>query len=350
MPPDRGLMTKQMSGVKGVKKRITYALTTNADGSEQLPPFIIGKAARPRAFKRKTGAQLGFLYRNNAKAWMTTKLYREWLTNVDAQMRLQKRHILLLQDNFSGHNPPKHLTNVRVENFVPNLTAHVQPMDAGVIRCFKAHYRRYCMQRALDRYDEGITPSDIYDIDQLQAMRLADLAWKQVTPKTIANCWRKSGILPDRSHPSESAPAIDDESDDANDAEKGLLDSLEQLQEVGVLQKSNTVDLEDLVHNPAEQIIEDATDEEIADAVRKLHQAEEDREKNGGDDDEEIDPKPSRQEALQAVSTLSRYLADLDDPFARSLEAALSSFGRETRREATEHMITTKITDYFRSA
>jgi hypothetical protein len=92
MPPDRGLMGQQMSGAKGIKKRITYALTTNADGSEKLPPFIIGKAERPRAFKRKTGRQLGFLYRNNAKAWMTTVLYQEWLQNVDQNMR----HILLL--------------------------------------------------------------------------------------------------------------------------------------------------------------------------------------------------------------------------------------------------------------
>jgi hypothetical protein len=77
MPPDRGLMDRQMAGVKGVKKRITYTLTTNADGTEKLPPLIIGKAARPRAFKKRTAAQLGFLYRNNAKAWMTAKLYRE---------------------------------------------------------------------------------------------------------------------------------------------------------------------------------------------------------------------------------------------------------------------------------
>jgi hypothetical protein len=165
-----------MSGVKGVKKCITYALTTNADGSEKLPPFVIGKAERPRAFNKKYGAQLGFLYRNNAKAWMTTVLYQEWLRDVDRDMRQAGRHILLLQDNFKGHDAPDDLTNVHVENFAPNLTAHVQPMDAGIIRCFKAHYRRYFMQQALDRYDEDIPPAKIYDINQLEAMRIADLA------------------------------------------------------------------------------------------------------------------------------------------------------------------------------
>jgi hypothetical protein len=86
MLPDRGLMDRQMSGVKGIKKRITYALTTNADGSEKLPPFIIGKAARPRAFKHKTGQQLGFLYANNATVLMTEAFYREWIKDLDRTM------------------------------------------------------------------------------------------------------------------------------------------------------------------------------------------------------------------------------------------------------------------------
>ncbi|KAG6882395.1 hypothetical protein C0993_010723, partial [Termitomyces sp. T159_Od127] len=58
MPPDCGLMDKQMSGVKGDKKRLTYAFTMNGTGSEKLPPIVIGKAKQPRPFNRKTGAQL----------------------------------------------------------------------------------------------------------------------------------------------------------------------------------------------------------------------------------------------------------------------------------------------------
>jgi hypothetical protein len=350
MPPDRGLMDKQMVGVKGIKKRITYALTTNADGTEKLPPLIIGKSECPWAFKRKTGAQLGFLYRNNAKTWMTAGLYREWLKALDQKMRKQKRHILLLQDNFSGHKPPKTLSNVRVENFAPNLTTHIQPMDAGIIRCFKAHFRRFTTQRALDRYNEGITPGEIYDIDQLQAMRLADLAWGKVMKDTIANCWRKSGILPTnfapsddeasdndddnqtiRNHRQNSGGNADEETDPAiKDAEAALAQVLSELVVVGVLQQKNLVDIEDLIHMPEEQVVEDSTDEDIFEAVQKIWNGEQDWEKNGGDDDEEVEPKPGRKEVLQAASILRKYIADLDDPFARQMEAMLSIFGRET--------------------
>jgi DDE superfamily endonuclease len=47
MPPDQGLVDKKYSGIKGTKVRLTYAFTSNADGSEKLSPFIIGKAEKP---------------------------------------------------------------------------------------------------------------------------------------------------------------------------------------------------------------------------------------------------------------------------------------------------------------
>lgn len=109
--PDRGLSNEKSSGVKGSKVRLTYAFAVNADGSHKLEPFVIGKAKQPRSFDRRTAAALGFYYRNNAKAWMTTVLYREWITKWDAELRLANRHVLLLQDNFSAHNPPDDLTN-----------------------------------------------------------------------------------------------------------------------------------------------------------------------------------------------------------------------------------------------
>ena len=76
MPPDRGLATAQFSGQKADKHRITYAFTANADGSEKLPPLIIGHARKPRAFKKKEGKDLGFDYWWNKKAWMTASIFQ----------------------------------------------------------------------------------------------------------------------------------------------------------------------------------------------------------------------------------------------------------------------------------
>ena len=349
MPPDRGLANKLTSGVKGKRNRLTYLVVTNADGSKKLPPLIIGKAQKPRAFTNKTGAQLGFHYRSNAKAWMTSTIYQEWLLDWDRALRNEDRKILLLQDNFSGHVIPEQLTNIHVINFEPNLTAHVQPNDQGIIRCFKANYRAKYIQRAIDLYETNITPSQIYDINQLQAMRLAEDAWNEVDTMTIRNCWHKANILPDTdsSSPSSSiCPSLPISSlihttetlnDPCSQAEKRITEALDELEATGALQRSNRMDLAELL-NPAVEAHDlfEATDEDIFQAVMDAKMA---REANrGGDSDEVADdsayvpsrPRPTRNEALQATLLLRDYINELDDSFARKLEVMLGSFGRRT--------------------
>ena len=75
MPPNYGLLKKATLGVKGNKMQLTYAFTINADDSEKLCPFIIGKAIKPCAFQKKSDGKLRFYYCNNNKAWMTITLY-----------------------------------------------------------------------------------------------------------------------------------------------------------------------------------------------------------------------------------------------------------------------------------
>jgi hypothetical protein len=76
-PPERGLATEKMSGKKKDKFRITVGFACNADGSEKMPPFYIGKAAKPVCFDRRSPNTYGFYYRNNKKAWMTAVLFEE---------------------------------------------------------------------------------------------------------------------------------------------------------------------------------------------------------------------------------------------------------------------------------
>lgn len=366
LPPDHGLADKKSSGVKGQKVRLTYAFTANADGSEKLEPFIIGKAHKPRPFNKKTGPQLGFYYRSNAKAWMTTDLYQEFLRRWDQRLdqQIPPRKILLLQDNFSGHIVPEGLKNIRVENFAPNLTAHVQPMDQGIIRCFKAHYRAKYIKRAIARYDEGITPSDIYNIDQLRAMRLADAAWWEVDTTTIRNCWRKSGILPNMdtaaitTNPTIPISALihnaicEEDTDVIPHVEQQVNDALDELVERGALQRSNQMDIEALL-NPAGEMeqINEATDEEIFKAVMEAHGECENVGIMGSDDVGDSGPAkhcPTPKEALRAISLITDYIDTINNPIARKLEGLLGSLSHEICLERSRGMKETVITDYFR--
>jgi len=65
------------------------------------------------------------------------------------------------------------------------------------------------------------------------------------------------------------------------------------------------------------------------------------------DSDLLVELGPARNEALQAVLILKRYVQDLDDPFARKLEMMLGSFGQRMRIAGMQSMKDSKLTSYF---
>ncbi len=85
---------------------------------------------------------------------------------------------------------------------------------------------------------------DIYKINQLEAMCLADDAWSFVTPATHRNCWQKAGILPPSPDPTPSSDSnsrhpvmnIDNLLNPAQAAEHELNLELNHLIECGGLQ------------------------------------------------------------------------------------------------------------------
>lgn len=84
------------------------------------------------------------------------------------------------------------LENIHLEPLAPNMTSFVQPLDAGIIQYFKAHYRRAFCIRAIELDDAG--KDDIYKINLLEVILMAKVAWDAVTPKTIRNCWNHTCI------------------------------------------------------------------------------------------------------------------------------------------------------------
>jgi hypothetical protein len=95
-------------------------------------------------------------------------------------------------DNFSAHNISYTPRNVRIEHFEPNLTPFVQPLNAGIIHCFKAHYRYAFCLCAIELDDAG--EQEIYKINLYEAMVMARGAWNAVESATIRNCWDHTKI------------------------------------------------------------------------------------------------------------------------------------------------------------
>lgn len=180
-------------GGKHSKVRITLVVGANCDGSEKLPLLVIGKSKKPRCFKSvKT---LPVIYKANKKAWMTSLIFEEYLQLLDESFLKQNRRVLIFVDNCPSH-PKSVISNlkaIKLVFFPVNMTSKVQPMDLGIIKNTKCHYRKKIVMKILKDIDEG---TDLKKISLLDAIIEVTDAWNNVTAKTITNCFRKAGFQP----------------------------------------------------------------------------------------------------------------------------------------------------------
>jgi uncharacterized protein YfbU (UPF0304 family) len=122
---------------------------------------------------------------------MTSELFTEWLLRIEKQMKIQKRKILLFIDYCSAHNIIPTCQAVKVKFLSPNTTSKLQPLDQGIIKTFTTLYKKEIVRKIIsDMDDEKSTAVDI-----LQAMRIVDKIWRNVTTTTIVNCFRSCGFV-----------------------------------------------------------------------------------------------------------------------------------------------------------
>ena len=177
-------------GGKKAKDRLTVLLCSNADGSDKMTPLVIGKSRKPRCLKNVKAIPVN--YDANKTAWMTSNIFTEWLKKIDKDMIKQKRKILLFMDQSPTHPQEiDFLQNVKIIFFPANCTSKLQPLDLGIIKSFKVHYRKRLIQHALQNITTGNTNKKI---NVLESFNMISLAWRQVKSKTIKNCFIKGGF------------------------------------------------------------------------------------------------------------------------------------------------------------
>ncbi|EXX53371.1 hypothetical protein RirG_244560 [Rhizophagus irregularis DAOM 197198w] len=101
-------------------------------------------------------------------------------------MKRQNCKILLLADNAPTHllDETIQLSNIKVYFLPPNTTAHLQPLDAGIINSFKAQYRKLLVANRVETYDLAQkSGSNITPVDILDAITFVSEAWNIVKSK-----------------------------------------------------------------------------------------------------------------------------------------------------------------------
>ena len=192
MKPEYSLYVRgaKSSDDKKCKDRLTILFCTNADGSDKHMPFVIGMSKKPRCFQGVK--KLPVAYDANNSAWMNTDLFQKWLLSFDTRMKIFKKKIILFLDNFSGHKVTNlNLENIRIEFYPPNCTSILQPLDQGIIRAFKNHYRTKLLSKIISKIDRVEIDDEINILDALEFL---SIAWKMISQQTIINCFSVSGL------------------------------------------------------------------------------------------------------------------------------------------------------------
>src|SRR5689334_21717280 len=79
---------------------------------------------------------------------MRSDVFSKWLHALNNDMHEQERQIALLIDSAPSHGDSENLglSNITIIRLPPNTTSLTQPLDAGIIRSFKAHYSQEMLQ------------------------------------------------------------------------------------------------------------------------------------------------------------------------------------------------------------
>lgn len=192
---------KSAPGFKAIKDRLTLIFCTNAAG-HMIKPGLVYRSQNPRALKYKDKACLPVFWQSNRKAWVTAVLFTQWFHQcfiTEVKRYLEKEElpfkVLLILDNAPGH--PVSLgtedKNVEVLFLPPNTTSLLQPLDQGVIRCFKAIYIRQVFEMLYTMANEC---PDIGLMECWKSFTIADAilfikgAMEELKSETIIACWK----------------------------------------------------------------------------------------------------------------------------------------------------------------
>jgi len=177
---------------KRSKDRITVMLCCNMTGSQKIRPLVIGHAENPRCFKHIRSLPVDYCW--NKKAWMTSKIFETWITEMDTKFQKENRKVIFFFDNCSAH--PKDIQTklcaITLHFFPPNLTSILQPMDRGIIRSLKVHYRNDIVVKLIDDMENNLKATKISVLDCIN--NISKIWETKVTPSIIQNCFGKAGF------------------------------------------------------------------------------------------------------------------------------------------------------------
>ena len=295
---------------------LTGSATANATG-EKLLMFVIGKSVKPRCFK--SIKNLPCRYRSQNKSRMDGNLFTEWVRQLDNKFVAEGIKIALIIDNCRAHPRTDNLKAVELIFLPPNITSKTQPMDHGVIRSLKAHYRAKVVKRYIASIDAKKGISSVNILNAISSCRRMGSGYSSYHYE-LTNYFCKAGI---------STESQQQSLDDADDPFQALDSEIEELRarDKALIPSEITADEyidQDIDTDDSLFTFETCamTDDEILSKVTSIDKDEENCEDT--DEIEDIFQPPTRYEVMQALEVLQTctfYDADVGDEMRAKVNA-----------------------------
>ncbi|XP_055910608.1 tigger transposable element-derived protein 4-like [Eupeodes corollae] len=161
MTPNKTLKFKGENCVGGKmsKERITVLVEANMTGIVKQKLLVIGKSKNPRCLKNIK--KLPSLYESNKQARMTSEIFEKNLRILDRQLGKRK------EKNCPAHPKIDGLTSFKLVFLPPNTLSELQPMDQGIIRSLKEHYRKLQVLNIIRNIEkqDGSHVMDLVNVD-----------------------------------------------------------------------------------------------------------------------------------------------------------------------------------------
>ena len=326
------LKSEKCVGGKHSKTRLTGMAAANAVG-EKLPMFVIGKSARPRCFAGVRN--LPCQYRSQKKSWMDSALFEEWVRELDRKFVREGRKIALIVDNCPAHPHIEGLDTIQLVFLPPNMTSKTQPMDQGVIRSLKAHYRTLTVQLFIRTFGNG---QPLPKISILSAMNMLTAAWDKVSEITVQKCFKRAGI---------SKESQECAMNYSNDPFKELDEELDNLRERAQDHAPPEVTTETVIEYDDELLTADTELTSDSDILAEFQPSDDEVKKDDEVFIEEPPPKrPSKQDlchTIDVLQTFSLFVQVDHDSFKTNIKNISRIVDRDRLVEKRQGL----LTDYF---
>ena len=104
----------------------------------------------------------------------------------------------MFSDNASSHGDCQ-LSKVILKFLPANTTSHLQPLDQGILRAFKARYKKHLLRSLLSKIERFESVSELCkEITLVDAINWIAKAWSEKASLTLTKCFKTTGPSCDR--------------------------------------------------------------------------------------------------------------------------------------------------------